>query len=381
MIFIPNKFEVFLLDILRGEVLGRKAQEKRLLLSVSELTQVMRVAKEHTVQGLVANAAVQGSIEISADSGDGKQRAVMKLIQVNMMHQRNYLRFSKAIADFTVVMNKYGLRFVIFKGVAMARRYPVPYARTMGDVDFYVPASDFDKAVVMIERELHVEIEKENIDKHYCFDYQGIRFEMHYQIETFGNGSHQRYFNRMIDESIGNGADCFSISVSGNDGGKVQVSVLPSTEDLIVVFKHWFNHLLVEGVGLRQTIDLAILLKAYQDRVDAARLMVSLDKIGYMKAFRAMLAMMRKYFGLSQVENFCVLNGQDEKYADKLMETIMESGNFGRKAYKNHTKGKEKSMETATRALRHCMKFFWLAPLDILCLIPKRIEITLRQRI
>lgn len=380
MNFIQNSSELRLLDILRGEVLGNGNTEKRVM-SLSELGQVMRLAWEHTVQGLVANAAVQGSIEMSTDRGDGKQGAVMKLMQVNMMHQRNYLRFSKTIADFAVVMNKYGLRYVIFKGVTVARRYSVPYARTMGDVDFYVPASDFDKAVAVIERELHVEIEKEDIDKHYCFDYQGIRFEMHYQIETFGNGNHQRYFNRMIDESISKGADCFSISVFGKDGGKAQVSVLPPTEDLIVVFKHWFNHLLVEGVGLRQTIDLAVLLRTCQDRLDAARLMAALDKIGYMKAFRAMLAMMRKYFGLSQVENFCVLNGQDEKYADKLMETIMKSGNFGRKAYKNHTKGKEKSMETATRALRHCMKFFWLAPLDILCLIPKRIKISLKQKV
>ena len=29
---------------------------------------------------------------------------------------------------------------------------------------------------------LYVEMDKEDVDKHYSFDWQGIRFEMHYQI-------------------------------------------------------------------------------------------------------------------------------------------------------------------------------------------------------
>lgn len=381
MKFVLGKAETVLLDVLSQEVRWDTASSWKRAWTVAELTQVMRLAKEHTVQGLVANAAVQGYVDLSDSTGGSKEEAVLRLMKVNVMHQRNYLRFEKTIADFALLMNRHGLRYVVFKGVAVARHYPVPYTRTMGDVDFYVPACDFNKAVEVIERELQVEIEKEDIDKHFSFNYQGIRFEMHYLIETFGNARHQRYFNRMVDESIGRGADSFSIADTESDAGDVKVSILPPTEDLIAVFKHWFNHLLVEGVGLRQTIDLAVLLNAYQDRIDAARLMTALDCVGYMKAFRAILAMMRKYFGVAWVDSLCVLTDKDERYADKLMATVMESGNFGRKAYTNHATGKKKSMETAVRALRHCVKFFWLAPLDICCLVPKRIGITLKQKI
>lgn len=375
-----NNVENVLLDVLGREVCSCGVQQERTL-SLAELKHVMRLAKEHTVQGLVANAVMEGRLKITSDMAADKQKAVMALMQVNMMHQRSYFQFEKAIAEFAALMKKHSLRYVVFKGVAVARHYPVPYTRTMGDVDFYVPASDFNRAVDVIERELQVEIEKEDIDKHFSFDYHGIRFEMHYQIETFGNGRHQRYFNRMIDGSIASGTDSFSITDSETGNGETKVSVLSPTEDLIVVFKHWFNHLLVEGVGLRQTTDLAVLMEAYQYKIDVARLMTALSKIGYMRAFRAMLAMMHKYFGLSGVENFCVLKKQDERYAEKLMTTVMESGNFGRKAYKNHSSGRKKSIETATRALRHCAKFFRLAPKDICCLVPKRIGITLKQKI
>ena len=374
-----NKIETYLLDVLRQELNDGSACS-RCVLSLAELKSVMRLAREHTVQGLVADAVMAGRLRIKDDMSADKQKVVMALMQTNMQHQRSFFQFEKTLADFAKVMAGHNIKYVVFKGVAVARHYPVPYTRTMGDVDFYIPASDFNRAVEVIEHELQVEIEKEDIDKHFSFDYRGIRFEMHYQIETFGYGKHQRYFNRMIDGSISQGVDSFCIDNSETGDVKAEVSVLPPTEDLIVVFKHWFNHLLVEGVGLRQTTDLAVLLVAYRDKIDIAKLMTALERIGYMKAFRAMLAMMRRYFHLTDLESFCILNVRDERYGDKLMTTVLESGNFGRKAYKNHATGKKKSMETATRALRHCVKFWRLAATDILFLIPRRIGITLKVR-
>ena len=156
--------------------------------------------------------------------------------------------------------------------------------------------------------------------------------------------------------------------------------MLPPLGDLIVVFKHWFNHLLIEGVGLRQTLDLLVLLNAYQDKIDFFLLQKHLKAIGYWKAFKAMVAMMEKSFGLVCANSYCHLESTDYTYGDMLVQEVLSSGNFGRKAYKNLSQGRKKSMETATKSLRHCMKFFWLAPIDILFLIPKRIRITMKKR-
>ena len=357
--------------------MGQDGMEK-MELSVAGLNAVMRLAQEHAVTGLVANAAVRNRIVIAGGAAEGRGEAVMRLMQQIMVHRQAIQRFEDAVGRFARLMKENGIAYVVFKGLAVARHYPEPFVRTMGDVDFYVPQRDFLRAVDVIERGLHVEIDKEDVDKHYSFDWQGIRFEMHYQIETFGSRRHQLCFDWMIDEAMAEHTDSFSVCDS--DGKETEVCVLPPTEDLIVVFKHWFNHLLVEGVGLRQTLDLAVLLNAYRDKINVGRLMTALDGIGYMKAFRAMLAMMKRYFGLEWLDSNFVLGCRDERYANKLMAAVMESGNFGRKAYRNHTTGKKKSMETATRALRHCVKFFWLAPKDIIYLIPRRIGITLKQK-
>lgn len=372
-----DKVENALLEILRREVTGQDGTEK-MELSVAGLNAVMRLAREHAVTGLVANAAMRNRIVIAGGVAEGRGEVVMRLMQQTMAHRQNQRRFEDAVGRFARLMEENSIAYVVFKGLAVARYYPEPFVRTMGDVDFYVPQRDFLRAVEVIERGLHVKMDKEDVDKHYSFDWQDIRFEMHYQIETFGSHRHQHRFDRMIDEAMAEHTDSFTVCDS--DGNGTEVSVLPPTEDLIVVFKHWFNHLLVEGVGLRQTLDLAVLLNAYRDKIDVGRLMTALDGIGYMKAFRAMLAMMRRYLGLDWFDNFFVYNRCDERYAYKLMAAVMESGNFGRKAYRNHTTGKKKSMETATRALRHCVTFLRLAPKDILCLIPRRIGITLKQK-
>lgn len=366
-----------LLDILKREMTGLDGTEN-MELSVAGLNAVMRLAQEHAITGIVANAAVRNRIVIAGGAAEGRGKAVMSLMQQTMVHRQGMQQFEDVVGRFARLMKENGIAYVVFKGLAVARHYPEPFVRTMGDVDFYVPKEDFLRAVEVIERGLHVEMDKEDVDKHYSFDWQGIRFEMHYQIETFGSCRHQVCFNRMIDEAMAEHTDSFTVCDS--DGNETEVCVLPPTEDLIVVFKHWFNHLLVEGVGLRQTLDLAVLLNAYRDKINVGRLMKALDGIGYMKAFRAMLAMMKRYFGLEWLDSNFVLGCRDERYADKFMAAVMESGNFGRKAYRNHTTGKKKSMETATRALRHCVTFLWLAPKDIICLIPRRIGITLKQK-
>lgn len=366
-----------LLEILKREITGEDGTEK-MELSVAGLNAVMRLAQEHAVTGLVANAALRNRIVIAGGAAEGRGEAVIRLMQQIMVHRQAIQRFEDAVGRFARLMKENGIAYVVFKGLAVARHYPEPFVRTMGDVDFYVPKEDFLRAVEVIERGLHVEIDKEDVDKHYSFDWHGIRFEMHYQIETFGSRRHQRRFNRMIDEAMAEHTDSFTVCDS--DGKETEVCVLPPTEDIIAVFKHWFNHLLVEGVGLRQTLDLVVLLNAYRDKINVGRLMIALDGIGYMKAFRAMLAMMKRYFGLEWLDSNFVLGCRYERYADKLMAAVMESGNFGRKSYRNHTTGKKKSMETATRSLRHCVKFLRLAPKDIIYLIPRRIGITLKQK-
>lgn len=48
--------------------------------------------------------------------------------------------------------------------MAVAQFYPLPYSRSMGDVDFYVPSSHFMQAVDVIEKHWQVTIERDEIE-------------------------------------------------------------------------------------------------------------------------------------------------------------------------------------------------------------------------
>ena len=158
-----------LLEILKREITGLDRTEKTEL-SVAGLKTVMRLAKEHAVTGLVANAAVRNRIVIAGGAAEGRGEAVMKLMQLTMVHRQTMQRFENAVGRFARLMKEHNIAYVVFKGLAVARHYPEPFVRTMGDVDFYVPKSCFDRAVEVIERELNVLIEKDDVDKHFAFD-------------------------------------------------------------------------------------------------------------------------------------------------------------------------------------------------------------------
>lgn len=368
-----DKVEEKLLDILREEVLEQEGTDAQML-TLEESRELIRLAKEHTVLGIVANAVCNDRLylTVSHEQESLRKQTVLGLMQYHMLHQKQYQQFERTISAFADLMNKHQIPYVIFKGMAVAQFYPSPYSRSMGDVDFYVPSSHFMQAVDVIEKHWQVTIERDEIEKHYCFDFHGIRFEMHYQIETFGNAKHQKYFNCLIDKLLA--------STSNFKANDKYVAILPPIGNLVVVFKHWFNHLLLEGIGLRQTLDLAVLLNAYKDKIDVTLLQKHLQAIGYWKAFKAMVAMMEQYFGLLSADYYCKLEKKDYCYGNKLLQVVLESGNFGRKKYKTLVPGVKKSMETAKRAFAHYVKFLRLAPIDILFLIPKRIRITMKKR-
>lgn len=281
-----------------------------------------------------------------------------------------YDSHQKAVARLARLMEKNNISYVVFKGIAVASCYgSIAKWRAVGDVDFYVPQWDFNRAIEVIEREWKVEIEKEEVDKHFSFSKKDVHFEMHYQMETFGCDRYQTYFSKLIDDYLKCGA------LSYFTAADQRVVMLSPALDMMLVMKHWMTHLIGEGVGLRQTTDMAVQIKVYKDMVDIATLQHDLTAIGYRKAFDAVVAMTEKYFGV-RWELYAVAKSSYND-ADRLIATIAKNGNFGRADYHYRT-GKMKRVETTWRFFKHCLRFLNLAPWDILCVIPKRVMISLK---
>lgn len=343
-------------------------------LDIEELDEITVFAKAHAVEGLLADAVLEGRVELksSTEQAIRKKRLVMELAMVRSQHMTIKKQFDNVLAEVVLLLQKENIDFVVFKGPAVASFYSCPSARTMGDIDFYVPDWDYDRALALFESTLGVTVERCDVDKHDSFSYKGIRFEMHYQMETFGSRKHQKYFSNLVDESIKDGDLRYFMLTDG-----VRVPMLCLEIDLILVFKHMFNHLIGEGVGLRQTTDVAVLIHNYASILNISDLREHLQNIGYLKAFDAMVALVGKYYNVSWDAYGDYLSSKDFRMAGMLMADIMKNGNFGRMDYK-HRSGWKKRMETTCRFFANCMKYFCLAPWEIMCLVPKRVCISLR---
>lgn len=342
---------------------------------LEQLLTIMAFAKEHTVDGIVAEAVLERKVNITNadDATDERATISMKLVDVQNKKKKTKVKYDSALEDLNSVLQREKVDFVVLKGAAVASFYSNPSSRTMGDIDFYVPKWDYERASATIEKGLNVNIERCNVDKHDSFSYKGMRFEMHYQIETFGNSGHQRYFNDLVDKSIVDKKIRYF-----NIGSGVKVPMLEPKIDLIVVFKHMFNHLIGDGIGLRHCTDIAVLLRAYMNEINIQEIRMHLNKIGYLKAFDAMVALAGRYYNIRWDEYKPFLKSKDFRIGDNLMYDILKNGNFGRLDYK-YSWGWRKQVETTKRFFSNIIKYFNLAPWDLICFIPRRINISLRR--
>lgn len=363
--------EEYLLALLKSALWQRVPMPNA---DVALLDKTLALAREHTIVALVAHPFIEGRAKLNVENGNVAQRQalVVGMMQAEHTHKMMYAKFAHLLGEMATLFGQYAIRYALFKGYAAASHYQQPYLRTMGDVDFYVVPEDFKRAQSLIEQKWGVRIEQDDLDKHDSFSYQGVRFEMHRRIETFGRTKAQQAFDAWIENVVSHSANVIAI-------GDERLAVLPPLADVVVVFKHMFNHLLVEGVGLRQVTDLAVLLDNYKNDVDKHSLRTRLQTLGYLKAFDAVVAMLHKYLDLTCAAAYAPLAGRDYYYADRIYKMVMESGNFGRKAYIHHETGKMKSMETACRAFRHCVFALRLIPSEISAFVGRRIGITMKK--
>lgn len=113
--------------------------------------------------------------------------------------------------------------------------------------------------------------------------------------------------------------------------------------DLNVVFliSHFYRHLILEGVGMRQLMDIYCVVKCYIDTakiesketcgmscqlVRPAELMKDVKRLGMYRITRAIMWVLTNCFGM---KNEYLLCPPSEKYGRHLLEEMLKGGNFG----------------------------------------------------
>ena len=203
--------------------------------------------------------------------------------------------------------------FCILKGTAASVYYPQPLLRTMGDIDFIVHPAYFEEAKHRLVRAGYKPSEEDNT-RHICLEKDEVIFEMHYHF------SHDELD---VDEYIDR---CYGKFEDGTISD-VSFPMLPDLENGIVILAHLRQHL-YSGLGMRQILDWMMYAeKLLDDSFWNESFQKEARALGLEKLAMSAAHLCQMYFGLNPGLQWCV--GADENVCRRLMENIIESGNFG----------------------------------------------------
>lgn len=258
-----------------------------------------------------------------------------------------------------------GFKCCILKGQGNAMMYPNPLWRTPGDIDVYVTQKErkSQKEIVQYVRDknpgaraIYHHIDLGIVD--------GVEVEVHYRPSFLNN----LIYNRRLQRWFKMNTDNTNLTDLPNGVGEIPV---PSWE-FNVVFQlcHIYQHVIKEGIGLRQIIDYYYLLKNEECRVKDEECStfrtIVLEHLGLAKIAGAVMWVLKEVLGL---EEKYLIAPVDERRGRFLLSEIMQGGNFGmygtEKTLFHYALQKEQKEKRVSKAICALRKNIWRLRRDI----------------
>lgn len=304
--------------------------ESHALFKDVDWAEVYGLAEEQSVLGLVT-----AGIEANTNRTDGTnvnipQEWNLQFIGSTLQIEQQNKDLNAFLSRLIDRLRKEDIYSVLVKGQGIAQCYEKPLWRSSGDVDLLLSSDNYERAKkVLIPLAIEVESEFK------AFKHVGMTMQNGIVVELHGT-MHSR-LSRRVDKVIdGAQRDVFfggSVRSWYNNGTHV---FLPSPDnDVIFVFIHILKHFYIGGIGLRQICDWCRLLWTYRSKLDLRVLESRIRKMGLMSEWKAFGAFAVEYLGMPvEAMPFYDVRGKMEegrwrKKAERIMESVLESGNFG----------------------------------------------------
>ncbi len=211
-----------------------------------------------------------------------------------------------------------GIPYVILKGASSAHYYPQPMLRAMGDVDFLVKQADMDRVCALLQADGYV-MQGEEHPMHHVFVKEDTHLEAHFTFAANVNPE----IDRLVGEYMASVIDQAELV-----SARHCTCMLPDKfHHGLILLLHMQRHMLTEGLGLRHLCDWAVFVHAFTDHEFSDLFREPLKKIGLWKYARIVSLSAHIGLGLPYAD----FMGGDYDLAEKLLQDILCSGNFGRR--------------------------------------------------
>ena len=241
---------------------------------------------------------------------------------------------NRAAVEVCESLRKQGFRTCVLKGQGNNLLYPNSYSRMSGDIDLWVVSGEREEGkrkmdglvgkVIGYARRRNPEAKAlyHHVD---AGMFQGIEVEMHYRPSFLNNLIYNRRLQRWFEE---NAEEQFANEVELPDGAG-RICVPTHRFNVVYQLVHMYNHLIHEGIGLRQMVDYYYLLRTTdngQQTTDNRRVLDTLRHLGLYRFVGAVMWVLKEKLGM---EEDCLIVLPDERLGKVLFDEIMQGGNFG----------------------------------------------------
>lgn len=356
----------FFFRLLRRSLTGGEVLVNPKEISRDVVIGALRIAKSQTVLGLVANEVLKTNslAGLLTDQDKAKlKRFVMSNLATGQM-------LNNALVNIVAELRKHGVEPVLLKGQGIAKCYPLPELRQCGDIDIYVGKENFAKACEVIGAMSTPEDHHGDIPslKHFHTRIGKAFIEIHRYTDVYFPGRLDKVYQEISDEGMETGL--VPLDFAG-------VPVMSPSIDFNVffIFNHFWHHFIADGVGLRQICDWVRLLHVNHGKINLDYLADVLNKMKLMKEWQVFAYIAVNTLGLPS-EEMPFYDPKYKKGGDKVLELIMQEGNFGyenQKGYqrpKGYFAGKWYSFK---KSFSRNLKVLHIFPLETLRYIAKTI--------
>ncbi|MFR9603771.1 MAG: nucleotidyltransferase family protein [Rikenellaceae bacterium] len=281
--------------------------------------EVLRLAKEQTLQGVISAAIERLPLELCPPRSER-----LRLHQITTLNRTYRGHQVEVLAKLIELVGSVGVeRPVLLKGLGVGMNYPDPSLRMCGDIDLYVGEKYYFKLWEYICKEFEVEKEEDGASHHFDFDFMDTHIEIHrYATEPSSVAFHSREFMEWSVEQL-EGDELREVEIDG-----VKVYLPPYNFDFIFIFYHSWRHFLTGGIGLRQLCDWSCYASAFSNRLDRTELkrLIKLFKLHTPISLFATICV--RELGVS-AEKFEDLASTTERRHSRVLDKIWSGGNFG----------------------------------------------------
>ena len=270
------------------------------------------VAKEQGVISFMYDGAIKAGVEVPPEI---LQNWKKKMLHGVVNNERLLIAQNELFSWFT----QEKIPAVVLKGSSVARCYPKPELRVLGDIDILVSKEDLTKAQNLLESKGYKTHESDH-GFHVGLCRKGVSVELHYDVTDFPDsegGRATKMETARFMEDIAHGELYnynFSVLSDGNQG--------------LSLLLHMIRHMFGGGIGLRQLCDWAVYIASIDPEVFENKTLCILERCGLLRYAKAATRACVKYLGMPDRNlSWCADVTDEESYG--FVDNIFHGGNMG----------------------------------------------------